>query len=156
MGTVARTMHGARAQLMIEGKVVGIFSSVNYGVRYDAQPINVLGRFSASEIVLSGMEPVAISATGFRVVDNGPYELAGVPRLQDLLNNSGELTLSLWDRQSKKHIMTVVGVRPTGYSTSVSARSLQDLTVEFMGLRLSDEHDPNGQDESPGATSYPT
>ena len=146
-------MHGSRAQVMIDGKIIGIFTNVSYGVRYDANPVHILGRFSAAEIVLSGMEPISVDATGFRVVDNGPYKVASVPRLQDLLNHE-DITLAIFDRQSGEQIMTVVGVRPTGYSTSVASRGIQDLTVNFMGLRLSDENDPNGQDETPGATEF--
>lgn len=156
MGTKAKTMHGARAQVGIvqpDGRmeIIGIFNNVSYGVRYDATPIHVLGRFSAAEIVLSGMEAINISASGFRVVDNGPYRVASVPMLQELLHHE-DITITLYDRQTEKEIMTVVGVRPVGYNTSVAARGLQDLSVEFMGLRLSDES--GGQDESPGATEY--
>jgi hypothetical protein len=151
MGVKAKTMHGSRAQLMIDGEIVGIFNNVQYSVRYDANPVYLLGRFSAAEIVLTGMDTVNVSASGFRVVDNGPYEVADVPTLQELLNHE-DITLALFDRQTGKQIMTVVGVRPTGWGTSVGARGLMDLNVDFMGLRLSDEHDPNGQDETPGAT----
>lgn len=153
MGVKAKTMHGSRAQVMIDGQIIGIFTNVSYGVRYDANAVHVLGRFSAAEIVLSGMDPISVDCTGFRVVDNGPYKVASVPRLQDLLNHE-DITLAIFDRQSGKQIMTVIGVRPTGYNTSVAARGLQDLTVNFMGLVISDENDPNGQDESPGATQF--
>ncbi|WNM70096.1 hypothetical protein [Myxococcus phage Mx1] len=153
MGVQAKTMHGSRAQVMIDGQIIGIFTNVSYGVRYDATPIFVLGRFSAAEIVLTGMEAINVSCSGFRVVDNGPYKVASVPRLQDLLNHE-DISLSIFDRQTGKQVMTVVGVRPVGYSTSVAAKGIQDLSVEFMGLVLSDENDPNGQDETPGATEY--
>jgi hypothetical protein len=153
MGVKAKTMHGSRAQLYINGQIVGVFNNVSYGVNYDANPIFVLGRFSAAEIALTGMEPIGVTATGFRVVDNGPYVVASVPRLQDLLNHE-DISLSIWDRQTNKMIMTVVGVRPTGYSSSIAAKAVSDLTVNFMGLSMSDENDPNGQDESPGATTF--
>ena len=148
-------MHGARAQLHINGVIVGIFNSVSYGVSYGADPIYVLGRFSAAEIVLTGMDAISVTASGFRVINGGPYKVASVPKLQDLLNHE-DITLALFDRQStdNKPIMTVVGVRPTGYDTSVSARGLQDLTVKFMGLTLSDED--GDQDETAGATQYPS
>ena len=151
MGTKAKTMHGSRAQLMIEGRIVGVFNNISYGVRYDANPVYVLGRFSAAEIALTGMEVISVSASGFRVVDNGPYEVANVPQLQDLLHHE-DMTLALFDRQTGKEIMTVVGVRPVGYNISGGARALFDTSVEFMGLRLSDES--GDQDESPGATEY--
>lgn len=153
MGVKAKTMHGARAQLMIDGVIIGIFTNVSYGVTYDANPIYTLGAFSAQEIVLTGMEPIGISASGFRVVDNGPYAVASFARLQDLLNNE-DFTISLFDRQSGKHIMTTVGCRAVRWSTTVAARGIQDLQVEFQGLVLSDENDPNGQGETPGATVF--
>lgn len=152
MGTISRTVHGSRCQLFVSGQIVGIFNSVNYSVRYDATPIHILGRFSPAEIVLSGAEPVSVSATGWRVVDSGPYKVAGLSKLQDLLNNE-DITLSIFDRQSGAEIMTVVGVRATGFSTSITNRGVQEVTVDFMGLRLSDEEDPNGQGE-PGATQF--
>jgi hypothetical protein len=148
MGVKAKTFHGSRAQVMIDGQIVGIFANVSYGVRYDANPVHILGRFNASEIALTGMEPISVSCSGFHVIDNGPYKAASVPRLQDLLNHE-DITLAIFDRQTNKQVLTVVGVRPTGYNTSVAARGLADLSVEFMGLALWDENDPNGQDDTP-------
>ena len=46
--------------------------------------------------------------------------------------------------------MTVVGVRPTGYSTGVASRSISDFSVSFLGLRASSEDSEQG--ESAGAT----
>lgn len=151
MGVKAKTMHGARAQLAIDGQIVGIFNNVSYGVSYDANPIYILGRFNAAEIALTGMDPISVSAGGFRVIDGGPYKVASVPKLQELLNHE-DITLAIFDRQTGKQILTVVGVRPTGYDTSVSARGLQDLTVKFMGLALSDED--GDQDEEKTAVQY--
>jgi hypothetical protein len=151
MGVKAKTMHGARAQLAIDGQIVGIFNNVSYGVQYDANPVYILGRFNAAEIALTGMEPVSVQAGGFRVIDGGPHKVAAVPKLQELLNHE-DITLAIFDRQTGKQILTVVGVRPTGYNTSVAARGLQDLTVTFMGLALSDED--GDQDEEKTAVQY--
>lgn len=153
MGVKSKTMHGSRAQLFIGEKLVGIFNNVSYGVQLDANPIFVLGRFSAAEIALTGMETINVSASGFRVVDNGPSVAAAFPKLQDLLNHE-DITLALFDRQTNKAVMTVVGVRPTSWNTSVGAKGVMDLSATFMGLRLSDESDEAGQNESPGATEY--
>lgn len=152
MGVKAKTMHGARAQLAINGQIVGIFNTVSYGVSYDANPVFILGRFNAAEIALTGMDAISVTCGGFRVVDGGPYKVASVPKLQDLLNHE-DITLAIFDRQTGEQILTVVGVRPTGYDTSVSARGLQDLTVKFLGLSLSDED--GDQEETPNAVNYP-
>lgn len=152
----AKTMHGARAKLGImdpvtgDVRIVGLFSNVSYGVAYDMQPIYTLGRFSPAEIVPTGQEAVSVTATGFRIVDNGPHVAAKVPKLQDLLNHE-DLSLALIDRQTGKQIMTVFNVRPTGYQTTVGARGVQEITVNFIGIKIEDES--GDQEETPGATS---
>jgi hypothetical protein len=151
----AKTMHGSRAQLSINGTIVGIFNSVSYGVEYEANAVYILGRFNAAEIALTGMNVINIQASGYRVVGSGPYAVSEVPKLQDLLNHE-DITLAIFDRQSTtgEPIMQVTGVRPTGWNTSISARGLQDLTVTFQGLALSDES--GDQDETKTATPFPT
>lgn len=151
MGVKAKTLHGSRAQLMINGQIVGIYTSVSYRVRYDVNPVYILGRFSPAELVITGAEPVSVNCSGFRVVDNGPHKAGAVPKLQDLLEYE-DVSLAIWDRQSKKIIMTVVNVTPTGYDQSIASRSLAEMSVEYLGLRLSDED--GEQEETAGATQY--
>lgn len=149
----AQTVHGARAKLIIDGTLQGSFSNVSYGLTYDMQPIYTLGRFSPAEIVPVGQEAIAISATGFRIVGNGPHVAAKVPKLQDLLQHE-DIELTIEDRQTNQATFKVVGVRPTGYTTAIGARGVQEITVNFLGIRQSDESDGNeGQSESAGATN---
>lgn len=147
-----KTMHGARASLIINGQVAGIFNSCSYGVQYDSNPIYTLGRFNANEIVVTGMAPISLQLGGFRVIDNGPYEIASVPKLQELLNLD-DITVAIHDRQTNKTVLTVVGVKPTGYSTDVSARGLQSLNVTMEGISLGDESDESPQEDI-GGTEY--
>ena len=150
----ARVMHGARAKMNVGSNTVGIFTNVSYGVQYDAQPIYILGAFAPQEIGYTGQEAINISASGWRVVGHGPHDPNGaqVPKLQDLLRHD-DITLSLFDRQdSRNPVMVVTGVRPTGYSTTVNSRGLQEITVTFLGLQLSDESGPQNE---PGAVTLP-
>lgn len=149
MGTPQKIFHGARAQLIVNGKIVGIFTSCQWGVNYDAIPSFILGRYSAAEITYTGQEAISVTATGFRVVDNGAYIAAGLPKLQDLMTHE-DIALSLFDRQTGKQIFTVVGVRPTGYTSGTAARSVSDFTVNYLGLRAEDESGAQG--ESSGAS----
>lgn len=146
----AKIMHGARAQMFVGGKLVGIFTSCTYGVDLDVSPAFILGRFSPAELTITGQEAINITATGWRVIDNGPYVAAAMPKLQDLLLHD-DISLSLWDRATQKLIMTVVGVRPTGWSTGLDNKAQQSVTVRFLGLRLSDES--GDQDELSDATN---
>lgn len=150
----AKTMHGARAKLAIvsgtDFKVVGLFSNVSYGVTYDMQPIYILGKHAPAEIVPTGQEAVTVTATGFRIVDNGPHVAGKVPKLQDLLNHE-DLGLAIIDRQTGRTIMQVFNVRPTGYQTTVGARGVQEITVNFIGIRIQDES--GDQSETAGEQS---
>jgi hypothetical protein len=149
-----KIMHGARAQVILNGVTVGIFTNVSYGMEYDIQPALILGRFSPVELAYTAAEPIGISATGWRIVDQGPFTTSGgtMPKLQDLLT-AEDLTFAIYDRQTDKLIMKVVGVRHRGFQSAVAIRALEDMTLNFVGLRLSDESADNM--EAPGASDLP-
>lgn len=156
--TAARTMTGARAQLIVAdpttgtGKVVGIFNNISWGLAYDVQPIYVLGRYSPAETVYTAQESVSITATGFRVVGKGAHVSAKVPNLKDLMNHE-YMELAVFDRQSTTSagngspvmIAKFHSVRPTGYSTSLSARGVEEITINFVGLLVDDESTENAE-----------
>lgn len=144
MGNQAKVMHGARAIVKIGGIARGIFTNVSYSVQYDAQPVYGLGRFGPHEIALTGVQPVSVQASGWRIVDTkekkrGPHIEASIPRLDELLRHE-DTTITIEDRQDPDTpILHVSGVRPLGYQTSISARGLQEISCSFMGLAATDE-----------------
>jgi hypothetical protein len=135
-----KIIHGARAILNVGSTPVGIFTNVSYGLIYDAQPAYILGRFGPVELAYTGQEPIQVTASGWRVLNHGPHSVdVQVPKLQDLLLHN-DITLSISDRQNPtQNLMSVTGVRPTGYTTTISSRQLQEITVTFVGLVLNDE-----------------
>lgn len=155
----AKTMTGARAKLLIGGstsadppRVVGIFNNVSYGLQYDAQPVYILGRYSAAEIEYTGQEPVGITASGWRIVNHGPHTDARVPKLSDLLRHE-YLSLTIVDRQTGQRIATIHSVRPTGFTTALSERQLQNMQLSFMGILVDDEDTTNVEEST--ATDLP-
>jgi hypothetical protein len=159
----SKVMHGARAVLWIGNTAVGIFNNVSFGVQYDISPVFLLGRTGAAELVYTGMEVVQVQASGFRVMEHGPFAVADtatgsslIPKLQDILNYE-DLVVSLHDRletdPAKATIMTLTNVKPQGFNSSVGARGLQDLSVTFQGLHLNDESGSNN--EAPSAVDLP-
>jgi hypothetical protein len=159
----SRVMHGARAVLWVGTTPVGIFNNVSYQVMYDVSPAYILGRFSAAELVYTGAEVIGISATGFRVMKNGPFSVMDqqsasrlVPKLQELMTYE-DIVISLHDRSEadpeKGLIMNVTSVKPAGFSSSVGARGLQEVTVNMQGLHYSDEEGDSV--ESAGASQLP-
>lgn len=159
----SKVMTGARARLGIfnpatgKTKTVGIFNNVSYGLTYDTQPAFILGRYSAAEIDYTSQELVNITASGYRVIDHGPHIEAGVPKLQDLLT-ADYLTLAIMDRQKEVQgadgtIAKFHSVRATGYSTTISARNLEEVSVTFVGILVDDESTQNT--ERPDSVDMP-
>ena len=154
----AKTMTGARAQLMIidpntgEGKVMGIFNNVSVGLTYGAEPIFLLGRYSADEIVYTSQEAVTVTASGWRVVNFGPNVIAKVPKLADLLQHE-YIELAIFDRETNQRIAMIHSVRPTSWSTTIANRQPEEIQVTFIGLLVDDESTVNT--ELPGASSLP-
>ena len=136
----SKIMHGARAQVSINGTPVGIFTNVSYGMTYDIQPAYILGRFSPAELTYTAAEPITLNCSGWRVVNVGPFSPKGgaMPQLKDLLTAT-DMTFTLTDRQTNTTIATVTGVRHQGFQTTVSARALEEMSLTFMGLILKDE-----------------
>lgn len=149
MGSVQRIVHGARIQILVNGKIVGLFTSAQWGVNYDAIPSFILGRFSPAEITYVGQDAISINATGFRVVDNGAYVAAGLPKLQELMTHE-DIAFAVFDRQTGKKLFNAVGVRPVGYNSGAAARSISDFSVAYLALRAEDESGSQG--EAPGAS----
>lgn len=146
----AKVMTGARAQMMIvdpntgRGRVVGIFNNVSYGLTYGAEPIFILGRYSPDEIVYTSQEAVAITASGWRVVDHGPHAEAMVPKLADLLTHE-YIELAIFDRQTNKRIAKIHSVRPTSYNTTLANRQPEEVSITFLGLLMDDENTDNNE-----------
>lgn len=159
-----KVISGARAKLGIydpataKTSVKGIFNNVTYNFTYDVQPAYIIGRYGPAELDYTAMEVVNITCSGWRVFGHGAHVEAAVPRVQDLML-SDYITLALIDRQTEEQgggdgrFATITSVRPTGYSSTISARGLVEVTITFAGIMLSDESTNNA--ESATSTSLP-
>jgi hypothetical protein len=140
----SKVMHGARAKVFIADpntgipQLIGIFSQISWGLSYDVQPVFILGRMGPDETVYTAQEPVSISCSGFRVVGAGAHRLAKMPNVRDLLTHE-YLTISVSDRQSNREIAKFHSVRPVSYSTSLNARNIEEISVNYIGLLVDDE-----------------
>jgi hypothetical protein len=153
----AKTFHGARALFQIVDpsgvtQTVGIFNNCSYSLVYDVQPVFVLGRFSPAELGYVAQNAVQASCTGWKVLNHGAHQDGKVPHLQDLLNHE-YLELQIVDRQTNVPVAKIHSVRPTGYSTTITARQLTEITVNFVGLLVDDESQPaNAESVVPAGT----
>lgn len=151
-GTQAATMTGARAKIWIRDKLIGLATECSWNVRYGQEPVHTLGKHEPQEIVTTSQEAIEVTVNGLRVVNAGPHLGATngtgasiVPTLQELMGNL-DMTIQIEDRQNPgKMIMTVYQCRSLGYSSTVNAKGMMNLSMNFVGIRGTDEH-ANGVD----------
>lgn len=147
-----KTMTGARAKVRVDGNIVGVFDSCQYGANIGTEPIHILGRYSADEISITSYEAIQVSCSGFRIVDQGVHVLPAAPQLQDLLNFD-TVQIEVEDRQSKENIMIVKNCVPQSWSEAQQAKGTTRFNITYIGTILSDES--GDQDESDEATTLP-
>lgn len=148
---MSKTMVGARAKVYVNNQLVGIFESCSYNVNIGTEPIHLLGRHSPDEIAITSYEAISLSCAGFRVIGSGVHVLPAVPKLQDLLAFEG-VTIAVVDRQTRQVILTAIGCVPNAFNGNYNARATSRVTVNYTGLRMSDE--AGDQDET-DAVSLP-
>jgi hypothetical protein len=146
-----KVLHGARAQVYVGGKLVGLLHNISYNVVYDTQDAYVLGRLSAAEIGYTAQEPVTGTLSGWRVVGNGPH-IIGLPGLKDLLT-ADYTQLVVIDRVTNKRVGSITGVRLTGHSGGQAARQFSETVIPYKGLLMGDESvtnvEPAGSSDLP-------
>lgn len=157
---------GARAKLLINGTLIGLFSNCSWSIRQDKVPQFILGRYNPAEITPTSQEAVNLTLTGYRVVSTqgqppgSPYQLGATGKnadgspsgglttlLQDLLTED-DVVVQILDRQTGVAIFTASGCRPTGWSSGVAAKGVSDIRIEMIGIVAHDESAPNGDDDS--------
>lgn len=147
-----QTMTGARAKVRVNGEVVGLFDSCQYGATIGTEPVHILGRYSAAEISITSYEVVQVSCSGFRVIDQGVHVLPAAPTLDQLLAFE-TVQLEIEDRKSGKNIMIVKNCVPNNWGEGQQAKGTTRFNITYQGVVLSDES--GDQDESAGATNLP-
>lgn len=150
----AKVFTGARAKVLVDNQLVGIFDSCSTAVNIGAEPIHILGRYSADEITPTSYEAVTVNCSGFRIIGNGAHVLPKMAKLDQLLNLES-VTLAVVDRQNEDGppVMTVKNCIPINYSTGVNAKATSKLQITYLGTVHSDED--SDQAEAGGAASLP-
>jgi hypothetical protein len=152
MGLSSRHVHGAMAKVAINGVVVGIWTTFSYSVAFDVVPSFILGRYTPAALTTTGVEPVAITAGGWRVVNHSFFKVGGIPDLKNLLFQE-DLTLSVVSRVDPTVVLAEIkGCLPTGVSVNLSSKQLSDGTNTYLGM-LANTEDHTG--EEVGAVELP-
>jgi hypothetical protein len=144
--SASNIVHGARAKVLINNKLIGFFSNVSFGLTYEAQPAYVLGKFAPASIDYVAQDVVQITASGWKVAGAGWHDGAGLPKLQDLLT-ADYMDFLVMDRVSNAQLAHIKNVRATSASGGFSNRQLSESTFTFMGIYISDDSASGGNEE---------
>ncbi len=132
---------------------LGVFESIAVGVNYDHFEPYILGRVSAGEVVLTGLQPIMLRLSGFRKIDEGPFSVRiAMTKLQNFFSDDAEFTALARDRVTSKDVMIVFQSKIVGENFQVAARNPARLELEIVGLRYADE--AGQQDEPTGSATY--
>lgn len=150
----AKVLTGARAKILINGALVGLFSNASWSLRQGKEALYILGRFSPGEITPTDQAPVQLSLTGYRVVNAGPYKVAKATLLKNLLQEE-DFSVAVLDRQTGETIFQADGCRVQGWSSGVTQRGVSDLRLDIIGLIGEDEFglSQGGDGESSNASN---
>lgn len=128
---------GARVVFRINGAKVAFANAITYSLSHQLQPVDVLDQPEPAEYAETGYT-VSFTSTQFRVPGQSPRGLGLVPRLRELLTQP-ELTAELVDRITGQTIFLIERVKANQEDFNTDARSLAQLTISFLGIKLSDE-----------------
>jgi len=134
---MSQTQTGARTIFRINGQKVAFASDCSYNITHDHVPIDVLDKINSVEYAEVGYT-CNFTCNTFRVPGMSPVEQGFMPKLEEILTQP-ELTAELIDRITGQTILRVVGVKLTGRSGNIGARSAGTESLSFVGLRASDE-----------------
>lgn len=149
--SLPKIVSGARAQVHVNGKLVGTLHNISYNIAWTTGDAYILGRLGPAAIEYTGAEPVSGTLAGWRVVKGGPT-IVGLPQLKQLLT-ADYTTLTVFDRVSGLRIGVIQGVRLGGHAGGQAQRQLSEYSIPFKGMAFADEStdgaEPAGSSDLP-------
>lgn len=128
---------GARVVFRMNGAKVMFANAMNYTVAHAHQPVDVLDQLTPHEYAETGYT-VNFSCNMFRISNRDPISQGLRPKLQDILTQP-ELTAELIDRVTGVTLLLIERVKCTQEDFNIDARNLGQLTLSFVGIKMSNE-----------------
>jgi hypothetical protein len=140
-GMPTQTVSGARVVFKLNGNKVAFATNCNYTIVHEHLPVNVLDQLEPVEYSETGYT-VAFSAGGFRVPGYSPLTKGYMPKLQEILQQP-ELTAEiLTNSDPSTTVIRIERVKPVERAGSIAARDLATESINFVGIRATDEGNP--------------
>lgn len=132
---------GAAVRLLVNGKVIGIGTSISIQRDQGVKPIYGIDIPTAQEIAITGPYTVNGSIAGLRTRDTGGFDglqIINAATLSDYFNQN-YCTLELVDRKTNLTIAKVDRVIFGSDSLQVSSKAVVTISASFVGTFLSTE-----------------
>lgn len=158
MGLPSPIFNGARAKLIINNQLVGIFTQCSWGVSNDVHTAHILGRHGVAQFTYTGMDAIRVNLSAFRVIGSSPYSLKVAAELKEMMQYRG-IQIQILERDTDKVVTTIEDCYLVSFDTGVAARTISDVSMTLVGRQLSDEttdgaegpNDTKITDGSPGS-----
>jgi hypothetical protein len=131
------TSTGARVVFRVNGQKVAFANAMNYTVSHGHQPVDVLDQLTPVEYAEVSYT-VNFTCTMFRIANQSAISIGLRPKLQNILTQP-ELTAELIDRVNGQTLMLLERVKCTQEDMNIDARSLGQVTLSFVAIKMSDE-----------------
>jgi hypothetical protein len=128
---------GARVIFKINGTPVLFANALNYTIQHTHQPLDVLDQFAPAEYTEQSYL-INFTCTMFRVPNLDAVSLGLRPKPQDIITQPA-LTAELIDTVTNTTLLLIEQVKCVSESFSISARDIGQLTLDFVGLKLTSE-----------------
>ncbi len=132
---------GAAVRLMVNGKVIGIGTSINYQRDQGIKPIYGIDITVPQELAITGPYSVRGSISGLRTRDSGGFDGLQVINASTLADyfNQKYCVLELIDRKTGITFAKIDKVMFNSDSLQVNARSTVTISASFIGTFLTTE-----------------
>jgi len=132
---------GAAIRLLVNGKVIGVGTSINYQRDQGIKPIYGIDIAVPQELAITGPYMVRGSINGLRTRETGGFDGLQVVNASTLADyfNQKYCVIELVDRKTGITIAKIDKVMFNSDSMQVSARAVTTITASFIGTFLSTE-----------------
>jgi len=134
---MAQVMTGARAIFRLGGVKVAFASNVTFNENIQYENVNVLDNLAVQEHAEVGYA-VDLTCTNFRIPGESVKQKGIMSRFNNILVQ-GELTAEIIDKNTNAIMLSMLGVKLQGRSTTVDARGVMTETWSFVGRKSQDE-----------------
>lgn len=137
---MSRILTGSKAQVRINGNIVGFASGMDIDAEYTLQDVNILGQLPVGDLAETG-HTVRFSVNYFKLVDGSfaasAQDLGFEQAVVQNMRNQGVFDFEVLDTTNQNAIMfKVLGCKFAGGRGAMESRGVWSGTWNFRGIQV--------------------